>query len=63
MIFKVMVNKMATITLKSHLFDIAVAKDIAKRSGKKYSQCDLLYLYGPSGFGKSFIAKQLTFVL
>ena len=53
----------ATQTLKSHLFDIAVAKDMAKWSGKRYSQCDLLYLYGPSGVGKSFIAKQLPFVL
>ena len=49
----------AVTELKSHIFDIIVAKDQAKWNGKKYSHCDVLYLYGPSGVGKSFIAKRL----
>ena len=49
----------AVTELKSHIFDIIVAKDQAKWNGEKYSHCDVLYLYGPSGVGKSFIAKRL----
>lgn len=53
----------AILTLKSHLYDIVVAKDQVKWRGKKYSHCDVIYLYGPSGVGKSFIAKRLPCVL
>lgn len=49
----------AVTELKSHIFDIIIAKDQAKWNGEKYSHCDVLYLYGPSGVGKSFIAKRL----
>lgn len=49
----------AVTELKSHIFDIIIAKDQAKWNCEKYSHCDVLYLYGPSGVGKSFIAKRL----
>jgi GTPase SAR1 family protein len=53
----------ATSVLKSHLYDIVVAKDQAKWKGEKYKRCDVIYLYGPSGVGKSFIAHRLSQIL
>lgn len=49
--------------LKSHLYDIVVAKDQSKWKGEKYKHCDVIYLYGPSGVGKSFIAHRLPQIL
>lgn len=56
-------QKEASSVLKSHLYDIVVAKDQAKWKNEKYNRCDILYLYGPSGVGKSFISKRLPLIL
>ncbi|MDR1364388.1 MAG: AAA family ATPase [Oscillospiraceae bacterium] len=56
-------QKEAVSSLKNHLYDIVVGKDQAKWKGEKYSRCDIIYLYGPSGVGKSFIAKRLPHIL
>lgn len=56
-------QKNAVSVLKSHIFDILVARDQAKWKGEKYSKCDIIYLYGPSGVGKSFIARRLPNIL
>ena len=56
-------QKEAISNLKSHIFDILIARDQAKCKGEKYSKCDVIYLYGPSGVGKSFITKRLPSVL
>ena len=53
----------AILNLKSHIYDIVVAKDQAKWKGEKYCCCPLIYCYGPSGVGKSFIAKRLPMIL
>lgn len=53
----------AVAALKSHLYDIVIGKDQAKWKGEKYKRCDVIYLYGPSGVGKSFIAKRLPHIL
>ncbi|MDR0676415.1 MAG: AAA family ATPase [Elusimicrobiota bacterium] len=56
-------QKKAILDLKSHLYDIIIAKDQAKWQNKKYSRCDIIYLYGPSGVGKSFMASKISKVL
>lgn len=53
----------AILNLKSHIYDIVVAKDQAKWKGEKYCCCPLIYCYGPSGVGKSLIARRLPMIL
>lgn len=53
----------AILNLKSHIYDIVVAKDQAKWKDEKYCCCPLIYCYGPFGVGKSFIVKRLPMIL
>ena len=53
-------QKKAISALRNHIFDIIVARDQAKQKGEKYSKCDILYLHGPSGVGKSLFVKLLS---
>lgn len=54
-------QKKAISNLKSHIFDILIARDQAKRKveNTSKSKCPILYLYGPPGVGKSFFVKLL----
>ncbi|MDR1241095.1 MAG: AAA family ATPase [Oscillospiraceae bacterium] len=45
--------------IRSHMYDILIQKDLAKRMGKKYEKGDILYFTGPSGVGKSIMANEL----
>ena len=49
--------------LKDYIYDIVVGKDQAKWSNKKYAHGDVIYLYGPSGVGKSLVADRLPSLL
>lgn len=56
-------QKEAEAKIKSYLYDIVVAKNQAKWKNEKYNHGNVLYFYGPSGVGKSFVSQRLPYAL